>query len=588
MRKLLLAVLLIIVMTFPAVAQQASNPAVASEALFQEIGTYGGELVLGLASTPRSFNFYGIIDNAAYTILYNIIEPLVAENPATGEIIPGLAESWEVDESGTEVTFHLRDVKWSDGTPFTADDVVFTMEHVVMNPNAEGNSVDRFTLGGMPVLWEKIDNQTVKAILPSPYGAFTRVLTHALMVPKHKYEPFIAALNAGVEPGTINQAWTTNTPLSEIVGTGPFILSDYVVDQKVTLKRNPNYWKVDPEGNSLPYLDQLVYLVVQDAEVMLAKFRSGEIHRVTITGQNYPALKREELAGANYRVLTGSPVSPVPSPPHLAFNWDVEDEELRELFRNDTFRQAMEYTIDRERIIEDVYNTLAVIPGVPVLPANTAFYNPAIEDIMRGYDVEKAKQLLDELGIKDRDGDGIRELPSGRPFELTLVTAVNVQAHNDIAVILESEWEELGIVTHLQLISSTLVGQKRTAGEFEAIIEAFGNQPDPQLRKAIWQPGRPLYYWHRSTMDEKQEPVLANMEDWELRIFELFELGEVEMDPVQRKAYYDEWQAIYAERVPVIYIAKGMELAAVSNNVGNVFLQANGQIVGTTYTAFIK
>lgn len=588
MRKLLLAVLLIIVMTFPAVAQQASNPAVASEALFQEIGTYGGELVLGLASTPRSFNFYGIIDNAAYTILYNIIEPLVAENPATGEIIPGLAESWEVDESGTEVTFHLRDVKWSDGTPFTADDVVFTMEHVVMNPNAEGNSVDRFTLGGMPVLWEKIDNQTVKAILPSPYGAFTRVLTHALMVPKHKYEPFIAALNAGVEPGTINQAWTTNTPLSEIVGTGPFILSDYVVDQKVTLKRNPNYWKVDPEGNPLPYLDQLVYLVVQDAEVMLAKFRSGEIHRVTITGQNYPALKREELAGANYRVLTGSPVSPVPSPPHLAFNWDVEDEELRELFRNDTFRQAMEYTIDRERIIEDVYNTLAVIPGVPVLPANTAFYNPAIEDIMRGYDVEKAKQLLDELGIKDRDGDGIRELPSGRPFELTLVTAVNVQAHNDIAVILESEWEELGIVTHLQLISSTLVGQKRTAGEFEAIIEAFGNQPDPQLRKAIWQPGRPLYYWHRSTMDEKQEPVLANMEDWELRIFELFELGEVEMDPVQRKAYYDEWQAIYAERVPVIYIAKGMELAAVSNNVGNVFLQANGQIVGTTYTAFIK
>ncbi len=586
MKRFILAVLLLIVVVTPVYAQLPSNPAVMDPALFEEIGRKGGELVLGLSSSPRSFNFYGIIDNAAYTILYNILDPLVMENPATGEIVPGLAESWTVDDSGTVVTFKLRDVKWSDGTPFTADDVVFTMKHVVMNPNAEGNSVDRFTLGGAPVLWEKVDDHIVKAILPVPYGAFTRVLTHALMVPKHKYEPYIAALNEGVEPGTINKAWTTDTPVSDIVGTGTFVLSEYVVDQKVVLKPNPYSWKVDPEGNQLPYVSKLVYLIVQDDQVMLAKFRSGEIHRITITGQNYPALKREELSGAEYGVLAGSPVSPVPSPPHLAFNWDIDDPELREIFRNDKFREAVEYTIDRYRIIEDVYNTLAIIPGVPVLPANTAFYNPEIEEIMRPYDLEKAKQLLDEVGITLKDG--VRVLPSGRPFQITLTTAVNVQPHNDIAVILKSEWEELGITTHLQLISSTLVGQKRTAGEFEAIIEAFGNQPDPQLRKAIWQPGRPLYYWHRSTMDENQEPVLENMEDWERRVFDLFELGEVEMDPVQRKAYYDEWQAIYAEKLPVIYIAKGMELAAVNNKLGNVFLKDNGQIVGTNYTIFIK
>lgn len=89
-------------------------------------------------------------------------------------------------------------------------------------------------------------------------------------------------------------------------------------------------------------------------------------------------------------------------------------------------------------------------------------------------------------------------------------------------------------------------------------------------------------------MDDNQEPVLANMVDWELRLFDLFELGEVEMDPVQRKAYYDEYQAIYAEKLPVIYIAKGMELEAVSNRIGNVFLKDNGQILGTPYTAFVK
>lgn len=165
---------------------------------------------------------------------------------------------------------------------------------------------------------------------------------------------------------------------------------------------------------------------------------------------------------------------------------------------------------------------------------------------------------------------------------------MNVQAHNDIAVILKNEWDQLGIPTHLQLISSALVGERRSAGEFEVMIEAFGNQPDPQLRKAIWQPGRALYYWHRSTMDENQQPVLENMVDWERRVFDLFELGEVEMDVAQRKAYYDEWQEIYADKVPVIFIAKGMELAAVSNAVGNVFIQENGQIIGTNYTAFIK
>ncbi|NLM55252.1 MAG: ABC transporter substrate-binding protein [Firmicutes bacterium] len=585
MRKLLAVIVFVLVLS---AAVSAANMMQVDPTLFQELGTYGGELVLGLPSSPRSFNFYGVIDNTAYTILYNILNALVEENPATGEIVPGLAESWEVDETGTVVVFHLRDVKWSDGTPFTADDVVFTLEHVVMNPNAEGNSVDRFTLGGKPVKWEKIDDRTVKAILPSPYGAFTRVLSHALIVPKHKYEPYIAALNPGLEPGSVNKAWTTDTPVEEIVGTGPFVLKEYVVDQKVVLERNSNFWKVDPEGNQLPYVDRLVYLIVQDQEVLLAKFRAGEIDRITITGQNFPALKREELAGANFRVLTGSPVSPTPSPPHLAFNWDVEDPEFREIFRSDRFREAMEYTVDRHRILEDVYNTLAIIPGTPVLPANTAFYNPEIESIMRPYDPAKAKAILDELGIVDRNGDGIRELPNGRPFEITLTAAVNVQPHNDIAVILKNEWEELGIPTHLQLISNTLVGQRRSAGEFEAIVEAFGNQPDPQLRKAIWQPGRALYYWHRSTMDENQEPVLENMVDWERRLFELFELGEVEMDPAQRKAYYDEYQAIYAEKLPVIFIAKGMELEAVNNRVGNVFLKENGQILGTNYTVFVK
>ena len=116
MKRSVLAVLLVALLAMNVSAALPPNPLVVDPALFQEIGTKGGELVLGLGSSPRSFNFYGVVDGPSYTVIYNFLDPLVMENPATGEIIPGLAESWTIDETGTVVTFTLRDVKWSDGS----------------------------------------------------------------------------------------------------------------------------------------------------------------------------------------------------------------------------------------------------------------------------------------------------------------------------------------------------------------------------------------------------------------------------------------------------------------------------------------
>ncbi|HHY10053.1 MAG TPA: hypothetical protein GX528_05755 [Firmicutes bacterium] len=118
------------------------------------------------------------------------------------------------------------------------------------------------------------------------------------------------------------------------------------------------------------------------------------------------------------------------------------------------------------------------------------------------------------------------------------------------------------------------------------MIHAYGNQPDPQLRKAIWQPGGALNYWHLSNMLSASEADLDNMFDWERRIYDLFELGEVEMDQELRKSYYDEWQLLNAKYLPVIFIAKGMDLSAAQNTVGNVFQTEQGVTVFTPYTVF--
>ncbi|HOO34137.1 MAG TPA: ABC transporter substrate-binding protein [Thermotogota bacterium] len=561
-------------------------PAVVDELLTPEQPTLGGTLYLSVASSPQSFNFYGTLDGVAYTIAGNFLNSLVEMHPVTNDLIPGLAESWELSEDSKEVTFHLRDIKWSDGVPFTADDVIFTFENFLLNKFAEGNSIARFTIGGEVVKFVKVDDRTVKAILPTPYGPFFTVLSAASVYPKHILEDQINP----EDPGSVNELWTTDTPLDQIVGTGPFVLDQYIVDQKVVLKKNPYYWKEDRWGNKLPYFDYLEYLVVKDNQVRSAKFQAGEIDYMSISASDYPVLKQKELDGASYIIYRAQPTRPTPSPLHLAFNFDAKNPELAEIFSNKDFRAAMEYALDRERIIEEVYNTLAVIGGVPVLPANKAFYNPEIENIRRSYNPEKAEELLDAIGLVDRNGDGWRDFESGNTVEFVLITSTS-QEHQDAAYIFSEEAKAVGIKCELQIIDSSLRSQKALSGDYEACLWAFGNQPDPQLRKAIWSPGYSLYYSHFATMDpETKEPYkdLRNMTDWEVKVHDAFEKGETAMDPEVRKEQYGIWQAIYAEYVPFIYICKGMDLMGVSDTLGNFTQTADGSLSYAPYTLFRK
>ena len=545
----------------------------------------GGTLYLALTGSPQSFNFYGTLDSNAYSVAGQMLTGLVEAHPVTSAIRPALAESWEVSKDNKEVTFHLRDVKWSDGVPLTADDVIFTFEHFVMNPVARGNSVARFTIEAKPIEWVKVDDSTVKAILPAPYAAFFTVLSHAYIYPSHALESKIDKNR----PDSVNDVWLTNTPLNEIPANGPFMLSEYIIDQKVVMTKNPNYWKVDEYGNKLPYVDKIEYLVVSDAQVRLAKFMAGELDYMAVSGNDFPILKERELAGGPFRVFLAEPTQPTPSPIHIAFNFDVENPKLREVFRTTEFRQAMEYALDRERIIDEVYNGLAVLGGVPVLPSNKAFYNPKIEEIRRPFNLAEAARILDELGLKDIDGDGFREYPDGTKFEFVLTLQSSPQEYQDIAYIYSQDLQSIGVKVNLQILDSSLTGQMFGAGSFEAGIRAFGNQPDPQLRKAIWQPGTQLYYWHRTTRDpDTNLPIMENMLDWEKRVYELFEKGQVAMDPVERKSYYDEWQEIYAEYLPVIFVCKGMNLYAANKSLGNVEQNEEGLLSYSSWTVFKK
>ena len=165
---------------------------------------------------------------------------------------------------------------------------------------------------------------------------------------------------------------------------------------------------------------------------------AGEIDYMAVSAADFPTLKQRELAGGPFTVFMAQPTQPTPSPVHISFNFDAANPQLKELFRNTEFRRAMEFLLDRDRIIDEIYNGLAIPGAGLVLPSNKGFYNPKIEEIMRPYDPAKAKAILDSLGLADRNGDGIREfLTEGVEFTLTVQSSP--QDYQDVALVFKEE-----------------------------------------------------------------------------------------------------------------------------------------------------
>ncbi|MBF0522421.1 MAG: ABC transporter substrate-binding protein [Candidatus Omnitrophica bacterium] len=558
----------LVILLFP-LTSYAASPELLSK--------YGGTFVLSTTSDPKSFNDIIAKETSTSTVTGLIFEGLTTINAFTLKVEPNLAKSWNISEDGLTWTFYLReDVSWNDGIRFTADDVVFTFNELIYNDDIPSSSRDIFTIDGKTFQVKKIDDYTVEFKLPVKFAPFLRSMTQAIL-PKHKLEKT-------VRDKTFNFTWGIDTNPKEIVGTGPFKLTDYKPGERLVFKRNPYYWKNSKEGESLPYLDGVIYLIVQNPDTAILKFLDGEIDYYALNGNDFPVFKPEEKKG-NFTVYETGPSF---GTNFVVFNQNqganpktqkpfVEPQKLK-WFTNVSFRKAVAYAIDRKKIIEILNNGLGYEQFSPISQADGFWYNP---DVKRyDYNLDEARKILMEAGFKVGN-DGVLKDPDGQAVEFNLYTNAGAVERLQIAGIIEHDLEQLGMKVNFKILEfNTLVSKLTSTFEWDAIILGLTGGGDPHFGNNVWMSSGQLHMWY----PRQEKPAT----EWEKRIDEIFTQGVQELNEDKRKVFYDEFQAIVADKLPLIYTVLSSNIFAVRNKFGNLKPTNFGGVLHNIEEIYIK
>ena len=533
------------------------------------VGTHGGTVTYSTISQPLTFNLVLANDAGSSGFLSYVFEGLTETSWLNDAVEPALAESWEHSDDGLEWTFHLRrDVSWHDGEPFTAHDVEFTFNGIIYNDDIPTSTRNAFIFvytdeatgeqkdGRMTVT--ALDDYTVRFVLPVSYAPFLRSMGTSIY-PEHVLGPHVDA-------GTFEEVWGLDTDPSEVIGTGPFTITGYTPDDRLTLGRNPDYWMRDSAGNSLPYIDGIVYLLVETLEEELALFRAGETDAHGVLGEEYPVLQPLQEDG-DFTIHRRGPgfgttfvtfnVNPGAAPDGQPF----VRPEVRAWFETLEFRQAVAHSVDRAAIVEETLGGLGYPQWSSISPATGDFHNRSVRRYE--YDLDAANELLDGLGWTDTDGDGVREDGAGNPIAFTLATNEGNTVREDATRIIAEGMESIGLGVEMEVIDfGLLVGQLTATYDWEAIVIGFTGGPDPYSAISFWRSDGDFHLWYPN----QPEPATA----WEAEIDDLYTAASQELDHVERVLMYRRAQEIAAEQTPVVYTALSERLTAVRNVFGNI------------------
>jgi peptide/nickel transport system substrate-binding protein len=498
------------------------------EDVVEEIGQYGGTLRRG---------FLGPSDHNNYTRV--VYDALVRFSPDGSEVIPHIAKGWESNDDFTVWKVFLRKgMKWSDGEPFTADDIMFWYNHILLNEELMPSvPIWMQNADGSVATVEKLDDTTVQWTFKQPNTAFLldlankdgadKSIANLAFAPAHYLEQFHpdfvdpAALDAKVKERGF-ETWTelfAVEALPHLSGKRPSTAAwvpdnSTVSDQVFTLKRNPYYFAVDPEGNQLPYIDSVKFTFFADKEALNLAAVGGQIDMQGrhINMMNYPVLIENQEKGG-YRVLTWPTFGG--SDAVLMFNQTyVKDPAVGELLRNKDFRIALSYAIDRDAIKESAF--LGLGEARQGVPAPNHPYYPGDEWAHKytEHDVAKANELLDGIGLTQRDDEGFRTLPNGERLDIEIQVIPAFANWSDVAQIVVQNWADVGVRAHVEVRERALGFSLRDTNDLMVEIWnedttgfPFSGQPkmDPRSQPALT--FGPLFrQWYLTGGAEGMEP----------------------------------------------------------------------------------
>jgi peptide/nickel transport system substrate-binding protein len=520
-------------------------------------GEAGGKLVVALRSEPKTLNPILSVDATSREVIGALNADLVHINRETQRTEPGLAKTWNVSPDGRKYVLHLRrGLEFSDGTPFNADDVVFSFG-LYLDESLHSPQRDLLILDDKPIVVRKLDDYTVEFDLAKPYGPAERLFDGLAILPRHLLEkPY--------KDGKLAQMWGTNTRPEEFSGLGAFKLKSYVPGQRLVLERNPNYWKKDQRGNRLPYLVELTFVFVPNEDAQVIKFQAGETQLLErVNADNFALLQKDAAAKGQCLVDLG----PGLEFQFLVFNMNsLDPAKFRDLiskqswFRDLRFRQAVSLAMDRKGMTRLVYGGRATPIWGNVTVGNKLWLNTNLAHPERS--VEEARKVLQSAGFSWNSAGGLLD-PQKKAVSFTILVSSSNAQRSKLATLAQDDLKQLGMDVQVVPIEfRALVDRVLNTKDYEAVLMNLVNgDVDPTPEMNLWLSSGETHLWD---LGEKKPAT-----PWEAELDHLMETQMTTADPAARKKLYDSVQEIVSQNLPFVFLVSPNILVGAQASVGN-------------------
>lgn len=529
------------------------------------IGKFGGSLVSStIGEGPKTFNPFNSKDATSSTLSGIMFDGLLGTDPITGQPVPKLAKSFKISPDGLTYTISLRHgIKWTDGKPITADDVIFTWNDIIFAGLGDTSLRDSLYIDDKLPSVKKLDKYTVEFKTPKPYAPFIRSLSQSI-APKHYFQK---AVRGG--SSTFDSFLSTTTNPKDIVSSGAFKLKEYVPAQRVVYERNPNYYEINSKEEKLPYLDKLIYLIVGDLNNEILKFEAKELDVITLQGSKVARYKTLE-PHSDFKLYN---LGPTTGTMYLSFNLNNRKNDKGKFYVNPkkqkwfndiNFRTAIDYAVDRHNIVFNIANGI----GAPLYTPeslNSIYLNKNLKPYDK--DLNKSRELLKKSGFYLKDNK-LYDKDNNR-VEFDLYTNAGNTEREAIGVMVKQDLEELGMKVNFKPIEfNSLVNKLVSTFDWDMVIMGLTGSPlEPNGGKNVWLSDGRLHMFNMRTPKEGKKGILS----WEKELDYLFNQGALATNFSDRKKYYDKYQEIIYHQKPMIYLYSPVIINAIRKKYKNIY-----------------